>query len=102
MRETFRLAGELFGNEPWGYISNRANSYSLQPVVYVHIRELQHNLVGYINGLPSHKGNQLYVDTEKMLVDEQFDYAVFNQVDDARAWRNASEKQGLVDISPDK
>ena len=85
MQETFRLARALFGDEKWVYISNRANSYSLQPVVYVKIQEIENNLVAYAAVLPSHK-TQVYTDTEKMLVNQQFAYAVFNTMDEARAW----------------
>ncbi len=89
MQETFRLAEELYGEAPWGYISNRANSYSLQPVVYVHIQQLEsHNLVAYAAVIPNYK-SQIYNDTEKMLVDDQFEYAVFNTVEEAEAWVKA-------------
>lgn len=96
MRETFRLARELFGDDKWGYISNRSNSYSLQPIVYVRIQEIENNLVAYAAVLPSNK-SQIYTDTEKMLVEEQFEYAVFNSMDDARAWVTAQLKRSDQD-----
>ena len=85
MHETFRLARETFGDAPWAYISNRSNSYSLQPIVYVRARETDTNLVAYAVVLPSSR-TQIYTDTEKMLVDDHFEYAVFHSMDDARAW----------------
>ena len=59
MRETFRLARELFGDDKWVYISNRANSYSLHPIVYVKIQEIENNLVAYAAVLPSHKSHKV-------------------------------------------
>ena len=85
MEETFRLAEELFGKDEWGYISNRANSYSLHPIVYVRLKELGGNLAAYAAVLPSHK-NPVYTETEKMVIDGFFEYAVFNSTDSARAW----------------
>ncbi len=85
MQETFRLAREIYGDEKWGYISNRSNSYSLHPIVYVKIQEIDNNLVGYAAVLPEDK-SQVYTDTEKLLIDKQFEYGVFTTMLDARNW----------------
>ncbi|GAA4277379.1 STAS/SEC14 domain-containing protein [Aquimarina mytili] len=46
-KQLSRLTELHFGNQPFGYISNRINSYSLEPMDYLKIKEILPNIKAF-------------------------------------------------------
>ncbi len=79
------IANSHFKGERWGYISNRINSYSLQPLVYRQASEFEKNMVAFAV-VTSKKSALVCSEMEKSLVGERFEFSYFRELDKAIAW----------------
>jgi len=72
----------MIGDKPWVYISNRVNSYSLNPNDYKHFNEIS-TLKGI--GVIQYKSSiQTALDLEKMFIKKPF--KTFDDLDSAIKW----------------
>jgi len=73
-----------FKNKPFVYISNRINSYSINPIVYLETAKVQ-NLVGF--AVVSTDPEQLMLtQLEKAFLGKEFH--LFKTIDEALSWKN--------------
>ena len=80
--ETFKRLLSIVGDKPWVYISNRVNSYSLDPNDYKHLNQIP-TLKG-IGVIQYKKSIQTALELEKMFVRKPF--KTFNDLDSAIEW----------------
>ncbi|NAS30408.1 hypothetical protein GTQ40_05450 [Flavobacteriaceae bacterium R38] len=66
----------------FGFISNRINSYSVDPIVYKETSELE-NLIA-IAVVMSNPMQKLSIEVEKLFYNRPFEY--FDNIEDARTW----------------
>ncbi|MFD0861398.1 STAS/SEC14 domain-containing protein [Sungkyunkwania multivorans] len=71
-----------FPKRPFGYISNRVNSYSVDPTVYKYTAK-NSNLVA-IAVVASGELKKLSANIEKLFFDREFEY--FEEIDEAKEW----------------
>ncbi|NER11888.1 hypothetical protein GWK08_00410 [Leptobacterium flavescens] len=71
-----------YKNKPFGFISNRIHSYSVDPTVYKETSELK-NLVA-IAVVMSNPVQRLSVEIEKLFFDKPFEY--FMDLEEAKNW----------------
>ncbi len=72
----------IIGDKPWVYVSNRVNSYSLDPNDYRHLNQIP-TLKG-IGVIQYEKSIQTALDLEKMFIKKPF--KTFNDLDSAIEW----------------
>lgn len=79
------IANEAFNGERWGYISNRINSYSLNPIVHMEAPEFEKNMVVFavVTNKDTHRIN---AELEKSFSDEQYKFECFLNLETAIAW----------------
>ncbi|WP_378175815.1 STAS/SEC14 domain-containing protein [Aquimarina sp. SS2-1] len=75
---------KYFDNKPFVYISNRVNSYSVDPTVY-HETEKIENLLGIAVVSKDHRQQKL-TELESKFFEKKLKY--FNNIDDALNWKN--------------
>ena len=80
--ETFQRLMSMIGDKPWVYISNRVNSYSLDPNDYKHLNEIP-TLKG-IGVIQYKRSIETALELEKMFVKKPFQ--TFNDLDTAIEW----------------
>jgi len=80
--EIFERLLSIIGDQPWVYISNRVNSYSLDPNDYRHLNEIQ-TLKG-IGVIQYEKSIKTALELEKMFVKKPF--KTFGDLDSAIEW----------------
>jgi len=80
--EIFERLLSIIGDQPWVYISNRVNSYSLDPNDYRHLNEI-HTLKG-IGVIQYEKSIKTALELEKMFVKKPF--KTFDDLDLAIEW----------------
>ncbi len=80
--ETFQRLMSMIGDKPWAYISNRVNSYSLNPNDYKHFNEIP-TLKG-IGIIQYKKSIKTAMELEKMFVKKPFQ--TFDNLDAAIEW----------------
>lgn len=76
------LAVHMFQGRPFGYITNRENSYSIDPNVYMETSKIE-NLVGFAI-VSKEKIHVTTVQLEKMFLNKPM--KVFEELKDAIAW----------------
>jgi len=80
--ETFRRLLSIVGDKPWVYISNRVNSYSLDPNDYKHLNEIP--TLKAIGVIQYKRSIETALELEKMFVKKPF--KTFEDLDDAILW----------------
>ncbi len=83
---TNKLTNKYYGTTiPFVYISNRVNSYSIQPTVHIDAKKLAPNVKGYavIGKKPFHAQ---ILEIEKLFLD--IPAKIFDNLTDAVAWAN--------------
>jgi len=80
--EIFDRLLSIIGGKPWVYISNRVNSYSLDPNDYTHLNQIP-TLKG-IGVIQYEKSIKTALELEKMFVKKPF--KTFNNLDPAIEW----------------
>jgi hypothetical protein len=80
--QTFRRLLSIIGDQPWVYISNRVNSYSLDPNDYKHLNEIS-TLKG-IGVIQYKRSIKTAMELEKLFVKKPF--KTFNDLDSAIEW----------------
>jgi len=81
-QEIFARLLSIVGSKPWVYISNRVNSYSLDPNDYRHLNQIP-TLKG-IGVIQYEKSIKTAIELEKMFVKKPF--KTFNDLDAAIEW----------------
>ena len=79
------VANHNFKGEPWGYISNRVHSYSLQPLVHREAPKFEKNMVAFAVVASGDKA-LMQAEMEKRLIGQQYNFSCFNGLDKAIAW----------------
>lgn len=88
------IARTRFGDDKWAYISNRVNSYSLQPMVHRQAAELEKNMIAF--AVVTHDCR--LADVEKRFAGERYKFSCFAELDDAIAWvKSVLAEQGGAD-----
>ncbi len=79
------LAEEHFKGDKWGYISNRVNVYSLQPMVHREASKIALNMVAFaiVTKQDLHVRNALL---EKRIVADSYRFQCFAEMDPALEW----------------
>ncbi len=80
--ETLKRLLSIVGDKPWAYISNRVNSYSLDPNDYKHLNEIP-TLKG-IGVIQYKRSIETAMELEKMFVKKPF--KTFDDLDAAIEW----------------
>jgi len=80
--QTFERLMSMIGDKPWVYISNRVNSYSLNPNDYKHFNEIP-TLKG-IGVIQYKRSIETALDLEKMFIKKPF--KTFDVLDSAIKW----------------
>ena len=79
------VAKQHFGENKWGYISNRIHSFSTDPTVYRKSHEFDNTLVAFAAVVYRHISKTLtYIENE--YIDNCFKYSHFDNLDDAINW----------------
>ena len=83
--ELVALAESTFDGRPFGYITHRINSYSVDPKVYLETSKIE-NLVAFavVTNQPISESN---TEIEKLFLDKPFE--VFKSLDQAVDWVNS-------------
>lgn len=83
--ELVALAERVYMGRPFGYITHRINSYSVDPKVYIETSKIE-NLVGFavVTNKPISLSN---TEIEKLFLDKPV--AVFKSLDEAVDWVNS-------------
>ena len=79
------IANDHFKGEPWGYISNRINSYSLQPQVHHEAPKFEKNMIAFAV-VTSRNNRGQFVGLEKHIAGDSYSFAVFVTLEDAITW----------------
>ncbi len=79
------LANSHFKGERWGYISNRINSYSLQPLVYRQASEFEKNMIAFA-AVTNKESALVCSEVEKRQVGDRFEFSCFKELDKAITW----------------
>ncbi len=76
------IANEYFYKKPFAYITHRANSYSVDPAIYLQTSKIN-NLIGMavVAEVPLAKGN---AQIEKLFINKPFE--IFEDLDEAIKW----------------
>ena len=80
--ETFERLMSMIGDKPWVYISNRVNSYSLDPNGYKHFNEIP-TLKG-IGVIQYKRSTETALELEKMFIKKPL--KTFDDLDSAIEW----------------
>jgi len=83
------LGSNIFGDKPYGYISNRVNSYSINPTVY--LQTAQRSNIKAIAVVGSSESKIASTAVEKQFFKLPFE--VFTTLEEARAWLQTTLKQ---------
>lgn len=83
-REILRIGRENFGDEAFGYISHRVNSYAVNPMVYRESAEHPQ-----LKAIAVVSGNHVTRETARL--EQQFytnknSFEIFNNLEEAKAW----------------
>ncbi len=83
-QELLELARKRFSDKPYGYISNRVNSYSVNPMIHLESANV-HNLVAIaiVSTNPVVKQNSII---EKQFFRNSSSFEVFETLDEAINW----------------
>ncbi|MCK8520217.1 hypothetical protein M0D21_01490 [Aquimarina sp. D1M17] len=82
-KELSVLTNRHFGNRPFGYISNRVNSYSLEPADYIRIKEVFPNLKAFAV-VVHNKLQEECVTIENMFFHQEI--ITFSKLENAKSW----------------
>ncbi len=80
--EIFNRLLSILGDKPWVYVSNRVNSYSLDPNDYRYLNQIP--LLKGIGVIQYEKSLKTAIELEKMFVKKPF--KTFNNLDSAIEW----------------
>ncbi len=82
------IARKRFNGEPWAYISNRVNSYSVQPIAYKKAAKIKHNMVAFavVTNTPSSLVSARF---EEKFATSEYKFDCFETVQDAVSWVTA-------------
>lgn len=83
-QELLALARERFNDQPYGYISNRVNSYSVNPMIHLDSANVS-NLaaIAIVSSNPVVQQNALI---EKQFFKNRSSFQVFNNLEEAVSW----------------
>jgi hypothetical protein len=83
-REILAIARERFNNQPYGYISNRVNSYSVNPIIYMEAANFPNLVaVAIVSSNPVAQQNALI---EKQFFKNKNSFQCFKTLDEAIIW----------------
>lgn len=83
-RKVLELAGEVFNNKPFGYISNRINSYAVDPMVY---REsAAHPQLKAIAVVSDSEMARSSAKLEKQFYTNRNPFHIFSSLEEAKNW----------------
>ena len=84
-----QIANDILKNQNFGYISNRINSYAIDPKIYIDISEVE-NLVAFamVSDNPLHISN---AEIEKLFLKKPF--KTFTNIEPAVKWIKKMEKK---------
>jgi hypothetical protein len=79
------IAHEQFNGEQWAYISNRVNSYSLQPLVHFELSKVEKNMIAFavVTDKEIHIKN---AELEKSFSGGQYEFECFANIENAIDW----------------
>ena len=93
--DLINIANKYFPNKPFGYITYRKNSYSVDPMVYIETSKIK-NLVAFavvsVEGSPGLKLTN--VEIEKMFLKKPFKH--FISLNNAKLWVNEMVEQNKL------
>ncbi|MFD2518883.1 STAS/SEC14 domain-containing protein [Salinimicrobium flavum] len=97
-RKVLELAGEIFNNEDFGYISNRVNSYAVDPMVYRESAE--HPQLKAIAVVSTSELARKTAQLEQKFYTNKNPFQIFNDLEEAKSWiKEAVMDQSKVDSS---
>lgn len=79
------VANKYFKGDKWGYISNRINSYSLQPLVHHDAPKFEKNMLAFAV-VSNNKKIDNYTEVERIMVDDSYAFSSFSDLDEAIIW----------------
>ncbi|WP_066220586.1 hypothetical protein [Formosa haliotis] len=84
-----QIANTYYKDSPFVYITNRKNSYSVDPAIYLETSKIK-NLIGFaiVSNIPLALSN---VKIERMFLDKPCE--TFDVISDAKQWANTLVKQ---------
>lgn len=83
-RELLRIGQETFNNQPYGYISNRTNSYSVNPMIHLESATVE-NLTAIAVVSTNHVVKQNTI-IEKQFFRHSSSFEVFETLEEAVLW----------------
>lgn len=83
--EIIHIANANFKGRKWGYISNRLNSFSTDPLVFINAKKLDHHLVAFAS-VNYREASDSVTKIEEQIVGDSFKYETFTNLDDAISW----------------
>ena len=87
------IAHERFNRERWAYISNRVNSYSLQPLVHEELSKVEKNMIAFavVTEKEAHIKN---AELEKFFSGGKYEFECFANMENAIDWVTKLLKAG--------
>lgn len=83
-KELLELASERFGKQPYGYISNRVNSYSVNPMIHLDSASISNLMaIAVVSKNPVVKQNSII---EKQFFRNSSSFEVFETLEEAINW----------------
>ncbi len=83
-RKVLELAGEVFNNEAFGYISNRINSYAVDPMVYREVAA--HPQLKAIAVVSESELARSSAKVEKQFYTNKNPFQIFSSLEEAKTW----------------
>ncbi len=85
VKEIFKSADTNFANEKWVYISNRITSYSIEPLVYTKLQEINPNIIGMAVVSVDNLHAKMF-DLEKSFIRGDYKFKKFSEIGKAILW----------------
>lgn len=79
------IARQRFGNGKWAYISNRVNSYSLQPLVHEEAPKFERNMIAF-GVVVSNRVHRHILELERAFTNGQYPFEFFDDLQSAIDW----------------
>ncbi len=79
------IAKEHFNDKPWGYISNRINSYALDPTVHMTAPEFEKNMKAFA-AVTHRKETAMTSGLEQDIHEPSYEFSIFTNLDEAIEW----------------
>lgn len=85
-RKLLAIGKKNFGNDPYGYISYRVNSYAVNPMVYLDSASISNlKAIAVVSSNPMSRNNAIL---ERQFYKDTNSFEIFSNLDEAIAWVN--------------